>query len=142
MTHAQPPQNPVTPAVRQHRHLQSNLLPCASGSRGLGKKAGEVGSSLAAVPLIFELGNTTVGMRETEALSNLHWLLPLYEAAPAALSSKAHFLLSAPFAVWVEISCSRVGPGCAFGRSSVSLVTAPVPRGLENRGGRNRLTES
>lgn len=51
-----------------------------------------------AVPLIFELDDTTVGMEETEALSSLQRLPLLHETELAALSSKANLFVK--FTAW------------------------------------------
>ena len=51
-----------------------------------------------AVPLIFDLDDTTVGTDETEALSNLQWLPLLHETELAALSSKANLFVK--FIAW------------------------------------------
>lgn len=70
-----------------------------------------------AVPLIFELDDTTVGTDETEALSNLRWLPLLHETELAALSSEVNLFVKV--VAWnlgraLQLKC---GASYALGRS-------------------------
>lgn len=103
MNQARPQQSQQSRLVMcQHTHLQSNFLRGSVGAETLKKK--KKGVPLVAA-LMFELDAMTLGMRRTEALSNLQWLPLLYESELATLAFEGCliFFLSTLPAICLEI---------------------------------------